>query len=112
MLSVKPAWVAAPSGARHAHFDHYNGLSLPDDDGYRPAFPNARHYLGIRDYNPADFDELNINVYGQSAVVVGRWRAKGVNEGVPFDYAARYVSVWVMDADTWRIVSDQSTEMR
>ncbi|MCH7663227.1 MAG: nuclear transport factor 2 family protein [Chloroflexi bacterium] len=54
---------------------------------------------------------LNINVYGQTAVVVGRWRAKGVNEGVPFDYAARYVSVWVKNAGAWRIVSDQSTEI-
>ncbi|MCH7663228.1 MAG: MBL fold metallo-hydrolase [Chloroflexi bacterium] len=42
----------------HAHFDHYNGLSLADGDGYRPAFPNARHYLGIGDYNPADFGGL------------------------------------------------------
>ena len=50
-----------------------------------------------------------LRVYGTTAVVVGRWRDKGVNAGQPFDYAARYVSVWVKRDGEWRMVSDQST---
>lgn len=48
----------------HAHFDHYNALSVPDGDGYAPAYPKARHYLGIGDFNPDDFKELEEHTFG------------------------------------------------
>ena len=57
----------------------------------------------------AHSDEHDVCVYGNAAVVVGRWRARGVNAGEPFDYAARYVSVWVKSDGGWRMASDQLT---
>ena len=64
---------------------------------------------GRRGWSEAHSDEHRVRVYGTTAVVAGRWRAKGVNAGQPFDYAARYVSVWVKRDGEWRMVSDQST---
>ena len=54
-------------------------------------------------------DEYHVRVYGDAAVVIGRWRAKGKNTGETFDYAARYTSVWVKRGERWQMVSDQST---
>ena len=51
----------------------------------------------------------HVRVYGNTAVVVGRWRARGENAGRSFDYQARFVSVWVRRDGEWRMVSDQST---
>jgi ketosteroid isomerase-like protein len=51
------------------------------------------------------------HVYGDAALVVGRWRAMGQNAGQRFDYEARYVSVWVRRVEGWRMVSDQPTPM-
>jgi glyoxylase-like metal-dependent hydrolase (beta-lactamase superfamily II) len=45
----------------HAHFDHINGLTRRVDGRYEPAFPNARHYLGAGDWNPANFEGLEEN---------------------------------------------------
>jgi len=45
----------------HAHFDHINGLTQRVDGRYVPAFPNARHYLGAGDWNPAAFEALENN---------------------------------------------------
>ena len=42
----------------HAHSDHYSGLTYQVNDRYLPAFPNARHYLGISDWQPENFAEL------------------------------------------------------
>jgi glyoxylase-like metal-dependent hydrolase (beta-lactamase superfamily II) len=42
----------------HAHSDHYSGLTYQVDEHYTPAFPNARHYLGISDWQPNNFEEL------------------------------------------------------
>ncbi|HEV8043669.1 MAG TPA: nuclear transport factor 2 family protein [Rubrobacter sp.] len=64
---------------------------------------------GERGWTGAHSDEHSVRVYGDTAVVVGRWRARGTNAGLAFDYAARYVSVWVRHGGRWRMVSDQST---
>lgn len=42
----------------HAHTDHYGGLTYQVNDCYLPAFPNARHYLGLSDWQPDNFAEL------------------------------------------------------
>ena len=64
---------------------------------------------GERHWTEAHSDELHVRVYGNTAVVVGRWQAKGTNAGQHFDYQARYVSMWVRRDRGWRMVSDQST---
>jgi ketosteroid isomerase-like protein len=64
---------------------------------------------GDRHWSEAYSDEHDVRVYGDVAVVVGRWHGRGNNKGVLFDYCARYVSVWVKRDDVWRITTDQST---
>jgi ketosteroid isomerase-like protein len=64
---------------------------------------------GERHWMEAHSEEHDVRVYGDTAVVVGRWRARGTNAGTSFDYQARYVSVWVRRDGGWRMVSDQST---
>ena len=64
---------------------------------------------GERHWDEAHSDEHHVRVYGNTAVVVGRWRARGENAARPFDYQARFVSVWVRRDGEWRMVSDQST---
>ena len=48
---------------------------------------------GERHWAEAESDEHHVRVYGNTAVVVGRWRARGKIAGRPFDYQACYVSV-------------------
>ncbi|MBA3388438.1 MAG: nuclear transport factor 2 family protein [Rubrobacter sp.] len=64
---------------------------------------------GDRGWDEARSDEHDVRVYGGTAVVAGRWRARGTNASQSFDYAARYVSVWVRRGGGWKMVSDQST---
>jgi len=64
---------------------------------------------GERHWTEAHSDEHHVRVYGNAAVVVGRWQARGMNAGRSFDYQARYASMWVRRERGWRMVSDQST---
>ena len=64
---------------------------------------------GRRIWQEASSGEYKVRVYGHTAVVLGRWQARGINAGQHFDYAARYVAVWVYREARWQIVSDQST---
>ncbi|MEJ2357491.1 MAG: MBL fold metallo-hydrolase [Deinococcales bacterium] len=42
----------------HAHFDHLGGLERRTEAGTVPTFPNARHYLGRGDWDPAAFTAM------------------------------------------------------
>ena len=66
---------------------------------------------GKRDWNEAESSEQVIRIYGHTAIVIGLWKAKGTNNGEPFDYVARYTSLWVKENNILRMVSDQSTEI-
>lgn len=46
-----------------------------------------------RHWMEAHSDEHHVRVYRNTAVVVGRWQARGTNAGISFDYQARYVAV-------------------
>jgi len=48
----------------HRHFDHINGLTQLQRGEYLPTFPNARHYLGEADWQPADASELERRTLG------------------------------------------------
>ena len=58
-----------------------------------------------------EFSDENVRVYGEAAIVIGRWQARGINAGQTFDYTARYMSVWVWRDERWQLVSDQSTDI-
>ena len=64
-----------------------------------------------RRWDVARVDQLNVRLYGNTAVVIGRWRASGEHGGDPFDYAARFLSVWVRQDGTWQNVGYQATEL-
>ena len=64
-----------------------------------------------RVWNDAQSSDHHVRIYDKTAIVIGLWKARGVNNGVPFDYQARYTSVWVKKNGKLMMVSDQSTEL-
>jgi ketosteroid isomerase-like protein len=64
---------------------------------------------GNRYWTRARSDELQVSVFGDTAVVIGRWTGKGRNGAEHFDYTARFLSVWVREDGCWRNVAAQST---
>jgi ketosteroid isomerase-like protein len=62
-----------------------------------------------RHWQVARSDEMEVRVYGDTAVVTGRWTGKGQNGDEPFDYQARFLSVWVKENRQWCNVAFQST---
>ncbi len=68
--------------------------------------PETRHW------DKAQGDEYLVRVYGDVALVFGRWSARGVNNGEHFDYAARFLSVYVKRNGEWMMVAEQATEIK
>jgi len=61
----------------HAHFDHFGGLTLDAGDGWVPAFPGARHWLGRAEWQPESFDALGL----RTLAVIERAGLLHLNDG-------------------------------
>lgn len=66
---------------------------------------------GDRRWDFAQADKMEVGLIGKTGVVTGRWRARGQNGAEHFDYAARFLSVWVQTAQGWRNIAYSSTEI-
>lgn len=64
-----------------------------------------------RAWETAQSDEHVVQVYGDVAVVIGRWRARGQHGDELFDYESRFISVYVKRDGRWQMVTDQSTRI-
>ncbi len=84
----------------------------PDGSVVDRAACLASYVPEARQWEMAEGDEYDVRVYGDTALVVGRWRARGVNRGEVFDYAARFLSVYVKRNGQWQMVAEQSTDIR
>jgi ketosteroid isomerase-like protein len=69
------------------------------------------YQTGNRHWDRAEAAELDVNLYGDMARVLGLWIAAGTNLGIPFDYQARFVSIWIKENDQWRNISYSSSEI-
>lgn len=52
-------------------------------------------------------DDVKVRVYGDTAVMTGRFTAKGKFRGRVIDIRERYTAVWVRRRGTWRLVAEQ-----
>ena len=62
--------------------------------------------------NPFDsheFDEFDLRIFGDAAVVTGRLTGAGRNEGGDFSLEQRYTRVYVKRAGSWQAVATQVT---
>ena len=64
-----------------------------------------------RHWEIAQSDQLEVRLYGETAIVVGRWRGKGHNGPESFDYQARFLSIWVREKGLWRNVAYEAAPL-
>jgi ketosteroid isomerase-like protein len=65
---------------------------------------------GDRHWDVAEVSALDVRVTGGTGIVTGRWRSRGTNAGTRFDYAARFMSVWVREDGAWRNLAYHAVE--
>jgi ketosteroid isomerase-like protein len=72
----------------------------------------ANHKPGRSPYTRYDVDELEIRVYGDTAVVTARTTPKGQDsKGKPITGQYRYLRVWAKRDGMWRAVAFQGTRI-
>jgi ketosteroid isomerase-like protein len=69
----------------------------------------ARLKSGTLKFTSATVDDMHVTVYGDFAVVVGRWAGKGTDQGKAFDASERFTDTWTRQNGQWRCVASQGT---
>jgi ketosteroid isomerase-like protein len=54
-------------------------------------------------------EQINVQVYGDAAVVVGIFRIKGVEKGKPYVHRERFIDTWIKQNQTWQCVGSSAT---
>jgi ketosteroid isomerase-like protein len=74
--------------------------------------PQADPGAGPTRYESLDVDDLQVRIYGDTAVVTGRTTPKGRNaKGEPITGHYRYLRVWAKREGQWRAVAFQGTRI-
>lgn len=63
------------------------------------------------EYQPSQAvnEDMSVQVYGNSAVVVGIFRIKGMEKGKPYVHRERFIDTWIKRDGGWQCVASSAT---
>lgn len=66
-----------------------------------------------RQYASAEYDNIHVTVFGDTAIATGGYKGKGTDNGKPFDEHERWTDTWVKMPDgKWQCVATQTSAVR
>ena len=63
-------------------------------------------------YETSKVDDMKVYVYGDAAVVNGRWKAKFVEKGKAVDTTERFTDTYIRQNGQWRCVASQGSTIK
>jgi uncharacterized protein (TIGR02246 family) len=81
-------------------------------EGQRLTRPEVFRMMLGTDTNqmePSTIDDVEVRVFGDTAVVTGRNHARGTQSGTPFDVRLRFTDVFVRRDGQWQAVASHAT---
>jgi ketosteroid isomerase-like protein len=88
-----------------------NTMVSVDIDGSMQSKGEFLASIKAPDYQPSQAvtEQTSVQVYGNTAVVVGIFRIKGTDKGKPYVHRERFVDTWIKTNDSWQCVATTST---
>ena len=71
----------------------------------------AKVKSGDLKFESAKSDDVRVKIFGKTAIVTGRYTAKGTSKGKDFTFAERYTAVFVKRNGRWQMVSEHASEI-
>src|SRR5215467_8953322 len=110
---LERAWNQAEMKQEIGAVDNLVADSLVYTD-YDGTFMHKKEYLKwiVNPEQKADhlYDEgLDVQIYGNAAVVTGVYRESGTNKGKSYTVRSRYTDTWIKHNGMWQCVASQST---
>jgi ketosteroid isomerase-like protein len=113
VLGLETAWGHAIESKDTKALDQLLGSTFVavEIDG---SISNKAEFLaGIKDpsYQPSQAvnEEINVQMYGNSAVVNGIFRVKGTEKGKFYVHRERFIDTWIKQNQGWQCVASSAT---
>ena len=83
-------------------------------DGKVTGKPGALAMAKAMKYSSAEYDDVKVSVFGDTAIVTGGFKGMGTDaSGKPFDVQERWTDTWVkMPNGQWQCVATQATPVK
>ena len=56
-------------------------------------------------FESRELSDLDVRVYGNTAVVTGAYHEKGTSKGKPYEYRDRYTDIWMSIGGNWQLIA-------
>ena len=113
VLALEKAWNLALEEKNTKALDMLlaNTMVSIDIDGSVSSRSEFLASIKSADYQPSQAvtEQSTVQVYGDTAVVVGIFRVKGTEKGKPYVRRERFVDTWIKINGTWQCVVTTST---
>ena len=63
---------------------------------------------GDRQWEITDSSDHRVKISGDLAILIGRWRGVGFNQGERFDCRTRFLSIYQLEEKNWKMILDIS----
>lgn len=63
-------------------------------------------------FTSAKVDQMRVHVYGDTAIVTGRFQGAGTEKGKPFNEAERWTDTWVKQNGQWLCVASHGSPVK
>jgi ketosteroid isomerase-like protein len=60
-------------------------------------------------FEKSDVDEMKVQVYGNAAVIMGRWSGKVIEKGTPAESVERFTDTFIKQGGHWKCVASHSS---
>jgi ketosteroid isomerase-like protein len=109
-------WAKATVEQGAAAVDQYEADDIIDTDPSgrvtNKAQDKADLSSGDLKFQSIQLSDLNVHVYGDTAVAAGTSTIKGTYKGQDISGMYRFTDTWVMRNDKWQAVASQSTKLQ
>jgi hypothetical protein len=116
VLVVERKWVAAHNPVDIDVLNHILGESYRQIQADGSVIGKEELLIsyrsGKRQWDIAQGDNYEVRVIGGIAIVIGRWRGRGINYGEIFDYSARFVAIYQKINEEWQLILDISIPLK
>src|SRR5262249_30582253 len=113
VLALETAWGHAIELKDTKALDQMLGSSFVAVEIDGTMSNKAEFLAGIKDpaYQPSQAvnEQINVQVYGNAAVVTGIFRVKGVEKGKPYVHRERFIDTWIKQSQSWQCVASSAT---
>lgn len=57
----------------------------------------------------ANIQDVKVNLYGDTAVIIGVYHTKGTYQGKPYDHVGRFTDTWIFENGKWLCVASHTS---